>query len=119
MSGDGFAATGPSYGGSGGYVPRRHALRTTRAYHSTERGHVQFVRALIHEHKRATGHSPGSSAAEQVFHHRFTHLPLYDVDNAQFKYTADALIDAGEEMRAVRGGGGGKGGRALGLHVGE
>ncbi len=37
--------------------------------------------------------------AEEAFQHRFTHLPLYDFDQAQLKYLADAVIDAVREMK--------------------
>jgi dTDP-4-amino-4,6-dideoxygalactose transaminase len=38
--------------------------------------------------------------AEEVFNHRFTHLPLYDFNDDQIKYLADAVIDAVEELKA-------------------
>ena len=37
--------------------------------------------------------------AEEAFNHRFTHLPLYDYDQEQLKYMADAIIDAARELR--------------------
>ena len=37
--------------------------------------------------------------AEEAFRHRFTHLPLYDLSNDQFKYMADVVIESVEEMR--------------------
>jgi len=37
--------------------------------------------------------------AEEAFQHRFTHLPLYDFDEEQIKYMADAVIESVEEMK--------------------
>jgi len=37
--------------------------------------------------------------AEEAFRHRFTHLPLYDFDQEQIKYMADAVIDSVKEMK--------------------
>ena len=37
--------------------------------------------------------------AEEVFLHRFTHLPLYPLTEEQLKYMADKVIEAVEEMR--------------------
>ena len=38
--------------------------------------------------------------AEEVFNHRFTHLPLYKFTNSQLDYLASAVIESVEEMRA-------------------
>ncbi len=40
--------------------------------------------------------------AEEAFQHRFTHLPLYDLSDAQLEYMADAVIDAVAELKASR-----------------
>ena len=37
--------------------------------------------------------------AEDAFNHRFTHLPLYDFDNEQLAYMADAVIESVQEMK--------------------
>lgn len=37
--------------------------------------------------------------AEEVFQHRFTHLPLYPITDEQLKYMADAVIESVEEMK--------------------
>ena len=36
---------------------------------------------------------------EELFNHRFTHLPLYDFNDEQLKYMADSVIDCIEEMK--------------------
>lgn len=41
-------------------------------------------------------------AAERVFNHQFTHLPLYDFTRDQLEYMADAVIESVQEMRAGR-----------------
>ncbi|HEY3396034.1 MAG TPA: DegT/DnrJ/EryC1/StrS family aminotransferase [Armatimonadota bacterium] len=38
--------------------------------------------------------------AEEVFHHRFTHLPLYPLDEEQVALLADLVLRAVEEVRA-------------------
>jgi len=38
--------------------------------------------------------------AEEVFWHRFTHLPLYPLADAQVELMADLVIEAAEEMKA-------------------
>lgn len=40
--------------------------------------------------------------AENVFNHRFTHLPLYGLTPSQVKYLGDAVIESVEELRAGR-----------------
>ena len=37
--------------------------------------------------------------AEEVFQHRFTHLPLYDFSQDQLDYMATAVIETVEEMK--------------------
>lgn len=37
--------------------------------------------------------------AEEAFQNRFTHLPLYDLDQSQLKYMADAVINSVKEMK--------------------
>ena len=37
---------------------------------------------------------------EELFYHRFTHLPLYGLDDEQMKYMADAVLEAIAEMQA-------------------
>jgi perosamine synthetase len=37
--------------------------------------------------------------AEEAFQHRFTHLPLYNFDQGQIQYMADAVIESVEEMK--------------------
>jgi len=37
--------------------------------------------------------------AEEVFLHRFTHLPLYPLTEEQLKYMADAIVETVEKMR--------------------
>ncbi len=37
---------------------------------------------------------------EEVFYHRFTHLPLYGLSDEQIKYMADAVLEAVAEMQA-------------------
>ena len=39
---------------------------------------------------------------EEVFNHRFTHLPLYDFSKEQLKYMADMVIESVEQMRKGR-----------------
>lgn len=36
---------------------------------------------------------------EEVFNHRFTHLPLYDFNKEQLKYMADAVVESVSEMK--------------------
>lgn len=36
---------------------------------------------------------------EEVFHHRFTHLPLYGLTEEQFEYMADAILESIGEMQ--------------------
>ena len=36
---------------------------------------------------------------EEVFYHRFTHLPLYGLSDAQFEYMADAILESISEMK--------------------
>jgi len=36
---------------------------------------------------------------EEIFNHRFTHLPLYDFNDEQLKYMADMVIESIEEMK--------------------
>ncbi|MBR5501181.1 MAG: DegT/DnrJ/EryC1/StrS family aminotransferase, partial [Clostridia bacterium] len=36
---------------------------------------------------------------EEVFHHRFTHLPLYGLTEEQFEYMADAILESIDEMQ--------------------
>jgi dTDP-4-amino-4,6-dideoxygalactose transaminase len=38
--------------------------------------------------------------AEEAFNHRFTHLPLYDFNEDQLKYMADAVIDSVKELKS-------------------
>jgi len=40
--------------------------------------------------------------AEEAFRHRFTHLPLYDLNAEQLKYMADAVIESVQEMKQGR-----------------
>ena len=40
--------------------------------------------------------------AEDLFQHRFTHLPLYDFDKSQLKYMADAVIESVQELKRGR-----------------
>jgi len=40
--------------------------------------------------------------AEEVFRHRFTHLPLYGLTQEQVSYLADAVIESVREMRGGR-----------------
>lgn len=37
---------------------------------------------------------------EEVFNHRFTHLPCYDLTEEQLKYMADAILESVAEMQA-------------------
>ena len=37
---------------------------------------------------------------EEVFYHRYTHLPLYGLSDEQLEYMADAVLDSIEEMKA-------------------
>lgn len=37
--------------------------------------------------------------AEEAFQHRFTHLPLYPLTQAELEYMADAVIESVKEMR--------------------
>jgi perosamine synthetase len=39
---------------------------------------------------------------EEVFNHRFTHLPLYDFTKEQLKFMADMVIESVEEMKRGR-----------------
>ena len=39
---------------------------------------------------------------EEVFYHRFTHLPLYGLSESQLIYMADAILEAVEEMQQGR-----------------
>jgi dTDP-4-amino-4,6-dideoxygalactose transaminase len=41
--------------------------------------------------------------AEEVFRHRFTHLPLYGLTQEQVSYLADAVIESVRDMRQERG----------------
>ncbi len=41
--------------------------------------------------------------AEEAFRHRFTHLPLYELNEDQLTYMADAVIDAVTEMKREAG----------------
>ena len=36
---------------------------------------------------------------EEVFNHRFTHLPLYDITQEQLEYMADAILESIDEMK--------------------
>lgn len=45
----------------------------------------------------------GCPVAEEVFQHRFTHLPLYELQEDQLAYMADAVIDAVNEMKREAG----------------
>jgi len=38
--------------------------------------------------------------AEEVFNRRFTHLPIYDFDQSQLEYMADAVIESVAEMKS-------------------
>lgn len=38
--------------------------------------------------------------AEEAFQHRFTHLPLYDLNQEQLTYLADAVIESVNELKA-------------------
>ena len=54
---------------------------------------------------RALGYDVDAIAAtcpntEEVFNHRFTHLPVYDLTPEQLEYMADAILDAVAEMQA-------------------
>ncbi|MEA4824101.1 MAG: DegT/DnrJ/EryC1/StrS family aminotransferase [Clostridiaceae bacterium] len=54
---------------------------------------------------RALGYDVDAIAAscpntEEVFYHRFTHLPVYDLTREQLEYMADAILDAVAEMQA-------------------
>jgi perosamine synthetase len=40
--------------------------------------------------------------AEEAFQHRFTHLPLYDLSDAQLECLADAVVDAVAELKTRR-----------------
>jgi hypothetical protein len=37
--------------------------------------------------------------AEEIFLHRFTHLPLYPLTQQQLEYMADSVIEVVKEMR--------------------
>ena len=39
---------------------------------------------------------------EEVFYHRFTHLPLYGLSDEQLEYMADAVLEAVQEMQDGR-----------------
>ena len=39
-------------------------------------------------------------ACEEVFYRRFTHLPLYGLEQDQLEYMADAILEAVAEMQA-------------------
>jgi len=41
-------------------------------------------------------------AAEEAFRHRFTHLPLYDFNQEQLAYLADAVIESVQEIKKGR-----------------
>lgn len=40
--------------------------------------------------------------AEEVFQHRFTHLPLYELSKDQLKYMADAVVESVQELKRGR-----------------
>jgi len=43
--------------------------------------------------------SASCPVANEVFDHRFTHLPLYGIDDEQVEYMANAVLEAVEEMQ--------------------
>ena len=43
--------------------------------------------------------SASCPVANEVFDHRFTHLPLYGIDKDQVEYMADAVLEAVAEMQ--------------------
>ena len=57
------------------------------------------MRQLGYDTKEIEASCPNT---EMVFNHRFTHLPLYDYEQEQIEYMADAVIESVEEMRAGR-----------------
>jgi dTDP-4-amino-4,6-dideoxygalactose transaminase len=61
--------------------------------------HFSIMRQLGYDTKAIARTCP---AAEEVFNHRFTHLPLYKFDNKDLKYLADAVIESVEEMKDGR-----------------
>jgi len=76
----------------------------------TERGIVQIphfaplykfsvMRQLGYDTKAIEKSCP---TAEEVFNHRFTHLPLYDLDKKQLAYMADAVIESVQEIKRSR-----------------
>jgi perosamine synthetase len=44
----------------------------------------------------------GCPQAEEVFNHRFTHLPIYEFTPPQLKILADAVVDSVNELKAGR-----------------
>ena len=43
--------------------------------------------------------SASCPVANEVFDHRFTHLPLYGIDKDRVEYMADAVLEAVAEMQ--------------------
>jgi perosamine synthetase len=76
----------------------------------TERGVTQiqhFAPLYKFQLLKQLGYDTAALAAacpvcEDLFDHRFTHLPLYGLAPAQVKYLGDAVIESVEELRAGR-----------------
>ncbi len=57
----------------------------------------QLLHQLGYDHDAIAASCPNT---EEVFNHRFTHLPLYPLTFEQVEYMADAVIEAVEELKA-------------------
>jgi len=56
-----------------------------------------LFRQLGYDHDAIAASCPNT---EEVFNHRFTHLPLYPLTDEQVELMAKLVIEAAEEMRA-------------------
>ena len=57
----------------------------------------ELLRRLGYDHDAIAATCP---VAEEVFNHRFTHLPLYPLTDAQLETMADLVIQTAQEIRA-------------------
>ncbi|MBC7288414.1 MAG: DegT/DnrJ/EryC1/StrS family aminotransferase [Armatimonadetes bacterium] len=57
----------------------------------------ELLRRLGYDHDEIAATCP---RAEELFNRRFTHLPLYPLEDDQVEYMADAVIEAVQELRA-------------------
>ncbi len=57
----------------------------------------ELLQRLGYDHDAIAASCP---KAEELFNRRFTHLPLYPLEDEQVEYMADAVIEAVEELKA-------------------